>query len=213
MSETPFRKIAELHQQIHQDDPLPESQEEIQAALVKSDLQLSLQRLALAGVDISLIELALFYQWLRFTTWNHELPESMFELWSRQMDRVMVPLIQMLENLAVTLKDAGPSEPMREIGVLVQHMKDAATAMKRNTLAPHQVERQADMANRELFRLMGEWQQKRVYSTIIESLVCYFWLRTSTISANVPEEFFQKLERNWPEVMDNVSRLVKRLAQ
>jgi hypothetical protein len=49
--------------------------------------------------------------------------------------------------------------------------------------------------------------------TIIEGTLLYHLVRTSTIHANVPEEFFQKLERNWPQVMEQVGTLVDQLMQ
>jgi hypothetical protein len=39
----------------------------------------------------------------------------------------------------------------------------------------------------------------------------YDWLKTSTINANVPEPFFQTLERHWETVVERVAAFVDTL--
>jgi hypothetical protein len=48
---------------------------------------------------------------------------------------------------------------------------------------------------------------------IIENGLFYYWLRIFTINGNVPETFFQKIERNWEKVQDKVEELIQEMAQ
>jgi hypothetical protein len=44
-----------------------------------------------------------------------------------------------------------------------------------------------------------------------QCLLAYYWLRTSTINANVPAPFFQTLERHWETVVERVAAFVDTL--
>jgi hypothetical protein len=71
--------------------------------------------------------------------------------------------------------------------------------------------RHTELTNREIFRLTRECLAKPINPALIESASLYYWVRVSTINAAVPEVFFQKLERHWPEVLKGVERFVKGL--
>ena len=52
-----------------------------------------------------------------------------------------------------------------------------------------------------------------VHPGLIERVFLYYWLRASTINANVPERFFQKLERHWDVVVERVGIFVDQLGR
>jgi hypothetical protein len=46
---------------------------------------------------------------------------------------------------------------------------------------------------------------------LVANVFLYYWLRASTINANVPEPFFQTLERHWDMVVERVAAFVDTL--
>jgi hypothetical protein len=209
MPEDLFKEMRELHHRIHREDPPPADERERQAALVLDLMQRSVMDLVLEGMAPTILETALFYHWLRFTTWNHGHSEETFERGSQDMDSVMRPLILQLKEVAAAIEDEGSSTLMEALGERVQQVKNLYSSLAKPTLPRSEVERQSEVTLRRIFRLVVTCLDHKVNPSLLEGTFLYYWLRTSTINANVPEAIFQKLERNWPEVVKRIGAWVE----
>ena len=67
------------------------------------------------------------------------------------------------------------------------------------------IKRHTDLTNRAAFGLVQEFLDNEISPSLVESVFLYFWLRASTINANIAETFFQNLERHWEEVVKQVT--------
>ena len=56
--------------------------------------------------------------------------------------------------------------------------------------------RHTDLTNRTAFGLVQACLEAEVPPGLVANVFLYYWLRASTINANVPEPFFQTLERH-----------------
>ena len=65
--------------------------------------------------------------------------------------------------------------------------------------------RHTDLTNRTAFGLVQACLEAEVPPGLVANVFLYYWLRASTINANVPEPFFQTLERHWDMVVERVS--------
>jgi hypothetical protein len=70
----------------------------------------------------------------------------------------------------------------------ILHREEPAARLPRAEVA-----RQTEAVNGRIYELVSEWLKQEIAPGIIEQALLYHWLRTSTVNANVPEEFFQKI--------------------
>jgi hypothetical protein len=61
--------------------------------------------------------------------------------------------------------------------------------------------RHPDLTNHTTFGLVQACLEAEVPPGLVANVFLYYWLRASTINANVPEPFFQTLERHWDMVV------------
>ena len=196
-------ELKKAHERAHCDDAGPSNEQEMQAGQVYSSFQKAVMGLIVDGADPSMIELALFYHWLRFITLIHRCTDSQFEHLSARMQDIMQALVLRLKEIASEITDDGPSENMKELGLKVQAIKDLFHQGKRKSA--EDVHAQAEKINLTLFELAGSFLEAGLNPLLLQNALLYFWLRTSTINApDADERLFQKLERNWPEVVNKV---------
>ena len=205
MHEKLLFQIRQLHGRMHQSDAPPQNQGEHQAEFVINSVREAILGLVMEGVTPRTLEISLFYHWLRLTTLRRGMTDEQFSAFSSDMGSVMGPLVKRLQEIEPTLPDTGPSEDMREMGVMIQLIKDLFAASAAQALSWADIERHADMTNRAAFSLVTEFLDNEINPALVENVLLYFWLRTSTINANVAETFFQKLERHWDEVVKRVN--------
>lgn len=204
-----FERAGEIFHQLHAKDPLPTSEGEQQADFALSGMRRAVNDLILSRVSMALLESALLYQCIRFTTWNNNLGEDFFEYWSRRMDLMLERLVPFLKGLAGELPKDEPTLAMKELGQNLDQVRSTLTPgfMKPQLTRP-ELEEQADKTNRTLFQFVRDACDAGVSSGILESVFFYYWLRTSTLrDPAASEEFFQKFERHWEIVIERVGRL------
>ncbi|MBS1807624.1 MAG: hypothetical protein JST84_05475 [Acidobacteria bacterium] len=204
-------ELATLHATLHRDDPPLASPEEEQVALVMAHLQQTVMELLEQEVNPQILELALFYQWLRLTTIVHGLSGIRFEELAAELQQVRAGLVHLLQQIESQLPDEYPMPQMAALGRKVQQLKDLAQTLATQPLERRVVEQQTDRTNRAFFALVQECLTQRYSPAFLEQGFLYYWLRLSTINANVSEVFFQKLEWHWPEVVRRVGMWVKQL--
>ena len=70
-----------------------------------------------------------------------------------------------------------------------------------------------DLTNRASFGLVQTGLDAAIHHRLVANVFLYYWLRGSTINANVLEPFFQTLERSWEIVVEREAAFVERLVQ
>jgi hypothetical protein len=213
MTDALLDQIRELHQRIHRDAPPPANELEERTLYAMSGLHAALQELILERMNLDTVELSLFYFWLRITTLSHGIAEAKFKVLAGNMPMVMQALVTRIKEIASGIRDAGPTAEMRAMRDKIQAAKDIIYRSRPPERLPRdEITRQAELTNGRLYHLIGDWLTQEVYPGIIERVLLYHWFRTSTINANVSEEFFQKIERNWPEVADALDTFLEELS-
>jgi hypothetical protein len=91
--------------------------------------------------------------------------------------------------------------------------KDGLQALAAQPLSQADLLHHTDRTNRAAFGLVGACLDARIHPELITTVLLYYWLRLSTINANVPEPFFQKLERHWEIVVEQVGAFVAQRAR
>jgi hypothetical protein len=212
MTEELLARMHRLHQRIHCDDPPPANETERQIKDAMADMQRILRTLTLQQVGLKTLDLALLYHWLHIATLNRFIADPEFQALAGKLDMVAERLVATLNEMAAGIEDDGPSAPMAELGEMIEQAKDIAQGLDGTAPLPHrEVVRQSELTNAEIWLTVSRWLTQEINPAVIDSVLFYHWLRISTIHANAPERFFQKLERHWPEVMDKVGKVVDQL--
>jgi hypothetical protein len=74
-------------------------------------------------------------------------------------------------------------------------------------LSQADIVRHTGLTNRTAFGLVQACLEAEVPSGLVANVFLYYWFRASTININVPEPFFQTLERHWDMVVERVAAL------
>ena len=160
--------------------------------------------------DISILELSLFYQWCSLTTSILGLSVDEINARSDRIESLMKDLAEELRTIERSLIDEGPSEDMEAIAARLEVLKQAVQDNRKPP--PQDLYSCVDEVNRVFFALTADFlEEDKIDPRLIQSCYLYYWLRTSTINAGVNEPFFQKLERNWPEVIKRVDIFSERV--
>ena len=78
-------------------------------------------------------------------------------------------------------------------------------------LSQADIVRHTDLTNRTAFSLVQACLEAAVPPGLVANVFLYYWLRASTLNANVPEPCFQTLERHWDMVVQRVAAFVNTL--
>jgi hypothetical protein len=104
------------------------------------------------------------------------------------------------------------STELRGGGCHIQQLKDVLQTLEAAPLSQADLLRHTDCTNRTAFGLVGAGLDSQIHPGLITNVLLYYWLRLSTINANVPETFFQRLERHWEAVVERVEAFVEQRA-
>lgn len=205
-----YAEIAAQYHYLHREDPRPEGDAERQADFAHSALRGRVIELVSDGVPPEIVETALFRYWLRVAAWNHDVDDGPAETSSDLAGNLAEELFDLLEETAAAIVDDGPTERMRDLGLLLDEARGACSAIARpRPLRRREAERQKKESLDSFARFLDECVVRLVHPGFIESAFLYCWLRTHTTTIGAVEEFFQRLERNWPEVLTRVDDFIR----
>jgi len=206
-------ELRELHARIHENDPPPASRShrEQQAAALISGLQQRLIALMGDGVPPPMVETSVLYHWLRFTLLGLGHDEARIEAVMSDMGAVAGRLARRIEEIAATVDDTGPTRDMQELGSRLEALKELFLAMRKPELSRAKVEQRAMQTTLALAGFIQDHLDRQTEPGLLANALLYHWIRLSTINGNVDEAFFQKIERNWPDVVDGLRPLVESL--
>lgn len=120
----------------------------------------------------------------------------------------MQPIPALLERLYDEIQDEGPMPEMKQLGDKVDRLKQHAGAWQSWPKSRDLAAVEQDLTSERLQSLLVECLDQRVQPAVMESMLFYFWFRSTALRRSLQEHFFQKLERNWDAVMEHVNQYV-----
>ena len=204
-------EIRKLHDQIHANDPTPSSRLEHQAASALSGFQQILITLVADGIPPDMIETSVFYHWLRFTILSRGHEEARFEALAKDMHSVVSRLVKRIREILLSVDDEGPTREMQQLGSMLETLKKVVRTMGQQDLTRKEIERRGMQTTLAVAGFIQDHLDSETNPGLLENVLLYHWLRLSTINGGVDEAFFQKIERNWPTVVDGLHPLIESL--
>jgi len=107
------------------------------------------------GVTPRILELALFYRWVRLSALLQGLSEAQCNAWTADMGVLMTPVVALLKAVEPTLPDTGSPPAMQALGTHVQQLKDLVQTLEAQPLAQADLLRQTDLTHRTAFGVVG----------------------------------------------------------
>lgn len=121
---------------------------------------------------------------------------------------------ELRDLLSALDSDLGPvewDETMRRHLAKVETVrKEPGTWLGRPPASPARAEKEMDAAAEFLGYAMTNCSVPEIPSSAVESMLLRAWLRMRVLNDHSPEEFFQRLDRRWPEVLEQVDSWVVR---
>lgn len=156
------------------------------------------------GVTIAMLEGTFLVWWLRLACAGR-FNEGGFEFCLAHIGPLMEPIPQVLERLYDEIQDAGPLPEMKELGDKLDSLKSVTGAWLSWPKSRDIAAAEQELAMGSIQPLLLELIDEGVTPAVLESMLFYFWFRATALRRNLHEYFFQKLERNWDEVMERVN--------
>jgi hypothetical protein len=121
---------------------------------------------------------------------------------------------EICELLRAFDQELGPAnweEAMRRhLGKVEAARAEPGTWLGKPPASPKQAEREMEGAVEFLGYAMTNCSGPKTPPVVVESMLLRAWLRMAVVNDHLPEEFFQRLDRRWPEAAERVdSYLVK----
>lgn len=88
--------------------------------------------------------------------------------------------------------------------------KEPGAWLGRPPVSPARAKKEMDAAAEFLGYAMNNCSVPEVPTFAVESMLLRAWLRMRVLNDHLPEEFFQRLDRRWPEVLERVDSWVVR---
>ncbi len=159
------------------------------------------------GVTTAIMEGTYLLWWLRFACINHHFVEGGFERSLKRIGPIVGPISDILIRIGKKTEDEGPLPEMRRLGEKLEELRGLAGG----AVATWPDSKEAEVAQTEIANTLIQKTtlmsiDAGIPSEVIESLLLYFWFRSTVNRYGLPEAFFQKVERHWDESMDQVNR-------
>ena len=85
---------------------------------------------------------------------------------------------------------------------MVTQLKDAVHELEEKPKSQQEIRENAEKTNSAIYEFINLVVGHGVHPMLVQNVLLYYWLRCSTIRANADERLFQKIERNWPEIVE-----------
>jgi hypothetical protein len=201
-------EIRDLHTSVWAKAGPPASAEHAhQLAMLDRLRGLSVELVTRQGVTTAIIEGACMVWWLRMACINHRFAEGGLERSLARIGPLMGDVSGIMNRLAEEIEDDGPAAELERLGEKVEQIRALAGGAVASWPKSREDEAaQTEKAHALIQQTLLQAIDDRIPPGVIESMLLYFWFRCTVNRHGLKEAFFQKLERHWDLVMEQVNR-------
>lgn len=127
-------------------------------------------------------------------------------------DRLGAGMKEMRALLRALDEEFGPVDwtdsMRRHLAKIETAREEPETWLGRPPLSPRRAEKEMDAALECLSYALTNMREAGMAASVVEGMLLRGWLRMMVINDRLAEEFFQRLDRRWPEVLERVDSWV-----
>lgn len=206
--------IHQLHTSAWATAAPPTSKKQVyQHAMLDAMRSLSVELLRL-GVTTAIMEGAYLIWWLRLACINHHFAEGGLERSLKRIGPLVGPISDILIRIGEKTDNDAPNPALQRLGEKIEALRGLCGGAVATWPDSKEAEvEQTEIANTLIQKTLQISIEVGIPPDVMESLLLYFWFRSTVNRYGLPEAFFQKVERHWDEAMDEINRYIDAQAE
>lgn len=132
-------------------------------------------------------------------------------------ERLGAQVKELCDLVAALDVEVGPvewDEPMRRhLAKVKAAREEPGTWLGKPSVSPARAETEMEAASEFLGYAMHNCSVPEIPRTLVEGMLLRAWLRMRVVNDRLPEELFQRLDRNWPEAAERVDSWIVQTAR
>lgn len=199
--EQKIEKIVNLSQAIRSQEPKASNVREQQAAVTMAEVAKCINDLIMEKMPIRVIYLSLFYFWL-------QLEAPLRNVSEREADQpidikeAIEKIIRVIRETVDKLPRYNPSSEMQKLGESINDLKSYLSDDTMDHLSPDEITKITVNVNTRIHTITSNLLKLSFHPEIIANVLFGHWLRVSTLQAYIPEEYYQKMEFYFSEIIE-----------
>lgn len=200
-------RMAKLAQQIQAKEPAF-TEPHKQVATAKAEIEKVILKLVMEKVTVKIIFFSLLYFWLKLEAIVHNVSDQQFDKWPRPIGEIATKIIETIKLVVNNLPDPNIADELKELGTHITAMKTQLPNEEDTYISPAEQAKHVTNANTEIFMVISKLLNESFHLQIISNVIFGYVMRSSTINANVSEEYYQKMEFYFSEIIDAVRKQI-----
>lgn len=206
--------MSKLSQKIKAKEPPMFTVSHKQAAITMAEVEKVIVNLIMEKTSLKVIFASLFYFWLTLEAPLRNISEQKIDRWSMPLDEAILKIISVIQSTVNSLPDHEPTLEMKQLGENVNALKASIPDEQIDPLLlPDELVKQATNVNTRIHTITSNFLSQSFHPEIISNVLFGYWMRISTLHAYVSEEYYQKMEFYFSEIIDAARKQVPILFQ
>ena len=205
--EQKMERVAQLAQKIQAKEPAFTDAHK-QAAITKAEIEQTIFKLVMDKVTLKIIFLNLLYFWLKIEALVNDISEQQFNKWPTPINVIAIKIIESIKLVVNSLPDPNISNDLKELGTHINAIKANIPNEDNIYMPPEELSKHATNATTQIFMVISNLLNREFHLQIISNVIFCYLMRTSTLNTHVTEEYYQKMEFYFNEIIDAVRKQV-----
>ena len=202
-----MEKIVRLSQTIRAQEPHASTIHEKQAAIAMAEISQCINDLIMEKMPVQVIFLSLFYFWLKLEAPLRNVSEKQADQ-PIPVNEAMEQIIRVTKTVVDSLPNHNPSPEMKKLGTGINDLKSHLSEKNLNNLPPDELIKISTNVNTRIHTVTSNLLMQEFHPEIIANVLFGYWMRVSTLQAYVSEEYYQKMEFYFSEIIEAARKQV-----
>jgi hypothetical protein len=192
-------RLINLSQTIRAQEPSPTTLGEEQVAVAMARMSECVMDLFIEGMPAHIVEHSLFYFWIRLEAKLRDVSEEQFAQLS--LTEAVEQIITVVKTVVDHLPDYSATLEMQSLGQEINDLKSYITDRTLDHISSNELVSVVKNINTRIHTVSSTLLIQFVHPEIISNVLFGYWLRTSTLQADVSEAYYQKMEVYFCEII------------
>ena len=206
--EQKMERIAKLSQKIKAKEPAAVTDDHKQAAIARAEVEQTVFNLIMDHVKLKIIFFSLLYFWLKIEALLNDISEQQFDKWPTSLDVIGIKIIETIKSVINSLPDPNTTDDLKKLGEHINTIKSNIPDEEEVHVSKEEFAKQTIHANTKIFMVISNLLNRSFHPEIVSNIVFGYLIRASTINTHVTEEYYQKMEFYFSEIIAAVRKQV-----